>query len=351
MVRLLVVAGLLWGVLMGSARGQESDCKQALVAAEMMVCQDPELLSQERAITHLYQRILERGDAAIRAEQESWLAERKRCCDISCVKSLQNYRLQALQSRFGVMMEYGTAAGQEWQDPVTGIVFVWVPGGTFQMGCGSWSGECRDDETPAHTVRVDGFWLGKYEVSQGEWKRLMGKNPSRYALGENYPVDNVSWLDVQQFIEKNELINNVRYRLPSSAEWEYACRSGGKEELYAGGEDLATLAWYRSNSGRHPHPVGQKRPNGLGLHDMSGNGWEWVEDAYSNDFYATPQAILPNPVNRDVGSGLRVFRGGSWGSEARNLRCTAIHSDWPNDRPRGNGSFRLVREVAVQGPR
>ncbi|MEO5351552.1 MAG: formylglycine-generating enzyme family protein, partial [Magnetococcus sp. YQC-3] len=146
------------------------------------------------------------------------------------------HRLHALNSLLSATTRQGTAPGQEIFDPLTQIAFVWVPGGEFQMGCGSWSSDCHADELPVHTAKVDGFWLGKYEVTQGQWLRLMGNNPSKFALSENNPVDNISWEDAQLFIRKNNASNPAQYRLPTGAEWEFACRSGGKEELYAGGQ-------------------------------------------------------------------------------------------------------------------
>ena len=94
------------------------------------------------------------------------------------------------------------------------------------MGCGPWSDDCHEDELPVHTVQLDVFWLGKHEVTQGQWHKLMGHNPSKFALSENHPVDNVSWDDAHLFIRKNNSLNPAQYRLPTGAEWEFACRSG-----------------------------------------------------------------------------------------------------------------------------
>ena len=135
--------------------------------------------------------------------------------------------------------------------------FVWVPGGCYRMG--SNSGE--DDEQPVHEVCVDGFWLGKYEVTQAEWQRVMGNNPSHFK-GDRNPVEIVSWDDAQEFIKRLNAKGNGTFRLPTEAEWEYAARSGGKDEKYAGGNDVDRVAWYKSNSGGKTHPVGTKAPNG-----------------------------------------------------------------------------------------
>jgi formylglycine-generating enzyme required for sulfatase activity len=201
------------------------------------------------------------------------------------------------------------SAGDTWTEPVTGMEFVRVPGGCYQMGCGSWDGNCYDSEKPVHEVCLDGFWMGRYEVTQGEWKKIMGNNPSRFDKGNNYPVEQVSWNDCRDFIEKLNKRSSRNFRLPTEAEWEYAARSGGKKEKYAGGNNVGRLAWYRGNSGGHTHEVGTKSPNGLGIYDMSGNVWEWVEDKYHDSYQGAPT----DGSARVSGSGSGcVIRGGSW---------------------------------------
>ena len=194
-------------------------------------------------------------------------------------------------------------------DPVTGMEFVWVPGGCFQMGCGSWAGNCGKDEKPVHEVCVGGFLIGKYEVTQSQWQKVMRRNPSCFKNGDDYPVEDVSWNDAQKFIRKLSALNNNKYqfRLPTEAEWEYACRSGGKPETYSGGSLIDHVAWYSENSGGRTHRVGTKAPNGLGLHDMSGNVWEWCQD-WDGHY---PSGHVTDPKGPSSGSG-RVVRGGSW---------------------------------------
>ncbi len=190
------------------------------------------------------------------------------------------------------------SAGDVWKEPVTGMEFVWVPGGSYQMGCGSWAGDCDSDEKPAHEVYVDGFWMGKYEVTQGQWKQIMGNNPSGFKKGDRYPVESVSWNDAKKFLVKlnAEKQGKYEFRLPTEAEWEYACRSGGKEEKYAGFSDDNKLEQYvnfcdkncvyefrkeeQNDKHKYTSPVGKYEPNALGLHDMSGNVQEWCEDSY-----------------------------------------------------------------------
>jgi formylglycine-generating enzyme required for sulfatase activity len=228
-------------------------------------------------------------------------------------------------------------AGDSWTDPATGMEFKWVPAGSFEMGCGSWTSDCDSYEKPLHSVRLSGFWLGKFEVTQGQWQRVMGNNPSDSKYGDNYPVERVSWNDAKEFISKLNAQGSIKFRLPTEAEWEYAARSGGRPEKYAGGDDLDRVAWYTSNSGDSTHAVGTKAPNGLGLYDMSGNVWEMVEDVYGT--YSS--SSQDNPVVTGGGS-FRVFRGGSFHNEPRNARA-AFRSLLARDTRGGNLGFRLVR--------
>ncbi|MBU4184636.1 MAG: SUMF1/EgtB/PvdO family nonheme iron enzyme [Proteobacteria bacterium] len=224
-------------------------------------------------------------------------------------------------------------------DPVTGMEFIWVPGGCFQMGCGSWAGNCEKDEKPVHEVCVDEFLIGKYEVTQGQWQKVMGGNPSYFKEGDDYPVENVSWNDAQKFIRKLSALNNNKYkfRLPTEAEWEYACRSGGKPETYSGSDRIDRVAWYSGNSGGRSHRVGTKAPNGLGLYDMSGNVWEWCQEWYGD----YPSGHVTDPKGPSSGS-TRVNRGGAWFRSARGCRSAYRSSFTPVFRDGGLG-FRLLR--------
>ena len=166
------------------------------------------------------------------------------------------------------------------RDPVTGMEFVKVPGGSFEMGCHAKSGECNNDEWPVRTVRLDGFWIGKHEVTQGQWKRIMGFNPSSFKKGDNYPVESMSWNDVQEFIRGLNNKSSAKFRLPSEAEWEYACRSGGKAVTFgtrSGGMNKSSGKY----GGGGTVPVGRYQANSRGLHDMSGNGREWGQDKFT----------------------------------------------------------------------
>ncbi len=232
-----------------------------------------------------------------------------------------------------------------WRDPVTGMEFVWVPEGCFDMGCGQWQERCDDDEKPVHRACVDGFWIGRFEVTQEQWEKVMGKNPSHFQKGGKYPVELVSWNDVQEFIRKLNQLNggSYKFRLPTEAEWEYACRSGGKEQMFCGGDDVDSVAWYRRNSDGSTHPAGKKRPNGLGIYDMSGNVREWCLDWYSPTFYAEQEALKPNPVNLDGKEGKRVIRGGAWNRYPWVARSSVRYWNTP-DSMENNVGFRLVRE-------
>ena len=198
------------------------------------------------------------------------------------------------------------------------------------------------EESPVHEVCVDEFYMGKYEVTQGQWKSIMGNNTSALSTcgGDNCPVDTVSWSDVQKFISKlNSRSGGSKYRLPTEAEWEYAARSGGKSEKYSGGKNINSVAWYAENSGRKNHPVGTKAQNGLGIYDMSGNVWEWTNDWYGSDYYKNSPRNNPS----GPGSGVdRVVRGGCVTGEAANQRVSRRNGYAPDLRTHALG-FRLLR--------
>lgn len=211
-------------------------------------------------------------------------------------------------------------SGDIWTDPATGMEFAWVPGGCYEMGCDQDAGDCWEDESPRHEVCVDGFWLGRYEVTEGQWEMVMGENPSYVAQGSDYPVEMVSWEDAVAFIKNLEAMNDNTYvfRLPTEAEWEYACRSGGEEETYSGGEDVDAAAWYDGNSNGQKHRGGTRAPNGLGIYDMTGNVGEWVRDRYGADAYAAHSRDNPEYSS---GGADRVVRGGCYGDYAWSTRC------------------------------
>jgi formylglycine-generating enzyme required for sulfatase activity len=225
-------------------------------------------------------------------------------------------------------------------EPVTGMEFVRVPGGKFLMG--DTFGEGIENELPVHEVQLGTFHIGRYPVTQSQWNRLMPENPSNFK-GNSLPVERLTWNDVQAFICKLTEANPDRkvFRLPTEAEWEYAARSGGRKQRYAGGDDADAFAWYENNSSRQTQPVGSKASNGLDIFDMSGNVWEWCQDCFSDSAYRRHAA--ENPCwNRDGED--RVIRGGGWNLDAWSLRCTR-RMGFPPD---GSGpalGFRLVMEL------
>lgn len=219
-----------------------------------------------------------------------------------------------------------------------GMEFLRIPAGTFMMGGDS------GDSVPGHKVTITKpFYLGKHEVTQAQWKALNPSNPSLFK-GDQRPVENLSWPEVQQFIEllnQNERTNN--YRLPTEAEWEYAQRAG-TQSAYPFGEkqpDVVFYAWHNFNSGGTSHPVGLKKANAFGLHDMQGNVSEWVQDFYDERYYSqSPEIDPPGPKH----GGRRVVRGCAWRHDAEMCRSAVrFHVD-PGGRS-GFIGFRLVREV------
>ena len=275
---------------------------------------------------------------------------------------------------------------KEWKDPVTGMEFVLIPAGEFMMGtpckiCETLPKEppCQDDpftdadeskpcvekyhaetqvcqdcqkkdEAPAHRVVIKGpFYMGKYEVTQEEWYRVMGNNPASFKtekVGMNsrrHPVETVSWNDAQEFVKRlNAQSSGVVFRLPSEAEWEYAARAGTSTE-YSFGDDPAQLgdyAWYDGNSNNMTHSVGQKRPNDFGLYDMHGNVWEWVADTWHDNYNGAP---TDGSVWGSLGNEKANLRGGAWSNNSNNCRSASRGRNDPDHLFNGRG----CRVVAV----
>ena len=206
---------------------------------------------------------------------------------------------------------------------------VYVSGGTFSMGATSEQGsDAFDDEKPTHSVTLSSYYICKYEVTQALWRAVMGSNPS-YFEGDNLPVEQVSWNDCQTFINRLNSYTGRNFRLPTEAEWEFAARGGNSSRhyKYSGSNYISDVAWYDGNSGNRTHPVGTKRPNELGLYDMSGNVFEWC-----SDWYGTYSSYSQNdPIGATSGSE-RVERGGSWFIFARDCRSSNRSSFTPGDR-------------------
>ena len=208
------------------------------------------------------------------------------------------------------------------------IELVWVEGGSFTMG----SNGTRDvshnyDATrPEHRVTVDGFFIGRLEMTQGVWKAVMGENPSKFTTNDSLPVEQVSWTEAQRFVTMLSQLTGHRFRLPTEAEWEYAARGGVKarnDKPFAGCArgQLERHAWFCVNSERSTHKVGLLEPNELGLYDMSGNVAEWCSD-WMDNYSADEQT---NPRGPRVGSS-RVLRGGHYNSVS--AACTVFDRSW-----------------------
>lgn len=242
--------------------------------------------------------------------------------------------------------------GLPWRvrDNATQIEMVLVPPGSFQMGCtASNQYGCSTIESPAHAVTItNSFYIARYEVTQAQWTSRMGSNPSFFVAANGYgnssnkPVDSVSWNALQSFLQSTGL------RLPSEAEWEYACRAGTTSAFNNGSSDdalVGNIAWFSGNngaagsSGYGTKPVGLKAPNALGLYDMSGNVWEWCADWYGNDYYANSPST--NPAGPPSGSN-KMIRGGCWSYVSGPARSSARDSMSPTQ---GNAltGFRVAR--------
>lgn len=219
---------------------------------------------------------------------------------------------------------------------------VLVRSGTFLMGSPA-TEPGRSDDGTQHSVTLSSFYMGKYEVTQAEWVRIMGSNPSRFKNCDQCPVEQVSWHDVQEYLKKLNARTGKNYRLPTEAEWEYAARggpyasrAGGSSYVYAGSNSPEEIAWYVDNSGAKTHPVGGKKANQLGLFDMSVNVWEWCSDRYG----AYPTTSQTDPRGPATG-GYRVFRGGGWLDSPQSCRAAPRSHHEPTSRSSHLG-FRLV---------
>jgi formylglycine-generating enzyme required for sulfatase activity len=225
------------------------------------------------------------------------------------------------------------AAGTTKTNSKDGQKYVWIPSGTFQMGCSAGDRQCYDDEKPSHRVTITkGFWLGQTPVTHAAYQAVTGGNPS---LRSELTAELVTWNEAKTYCE------TVGGRLPTEAEWEYAARAGNPAARYG---ELDAIAWYEKNSGGRSHEVGQKQANAWNLYDMLGNVWEWVEDRYDENYYAkSPSTDPTGPEVGPVGQ-YRVVRGGSWSNESRVLRSSFRSRYYPDISLVAIG-FRCAREV------
>lgn len=222
--------------------------------------------------------------------------------------------------------------------------FVPIPNGEFLLGSTEDELDRQGDEGPAHTVRfTKTIYMGRYEVTQGQWAAVMGENPSVFKDQPNwrdYPVDWVSWEDCQRFIQKLNELGLGTFRLPTEAEWEYACKAGVEARYYWGDDpeyaEINRHAWIYSRSEGHSQPVGLKGANPWGLYDMCGNVWEWCAD-WKGRYPAEAQT---DPTGPETGT-QRIFRGGSWFNLHKTARCANRNAHEP-DVPYTNIGLRLV---------
>ncbi len=202
-----------------------------------------------------------------------------------------------------------------WSNPADELNYVWIPAGTFMMGCSAQDSECKDNEKPTHQVNIEkGFWLGQTEVTVTAYRRFAAKSARHSPAGEGaLPVSGVSWADAKEYCAA------MGVRLPTEAEWEYAARAGNSQPYYG---VISDIAWYADNSGDAPHTVGTKQPNAFGLYDMLGNVSEWVLDRYFDKYYFDSVATGPGVEQPLPSNALAVARGGFWQSDASALRVS-----------------------------
>jgi len=233
-------------------------------------------------------------------------------------------------------------------DGVT-LELVQIPGGSFSMGSPLTETGRSSDEGPAHQVTLDGFWLGKYEITQEQWRAVMGNNPSSF-VGSKNPVDQVTWDQSNEFCHKLSEKTGRTITLPTEAQWEYACRAGTQTVFHTGDNISTSEANFH---GHYPYgngvpgeyrektlPVGSFLPNSFGLYDMHGNVWEWCMDRYQPEYYGKPEASEKNPANISSGA-MCVLRGGSWQSAPRLCRSAVRHYIHP-DQTNNMVGFRVV---------
>lgn len=232
------------------------------------------------------------------------------------------------------------AAGlPRWVEPVTGIDFVRVPGGDFTMGSSG-----GDDERQPHLVRLRAFYVGRFEVTQAQWRAVMGENPAHFQGCDDCPVEQISWDDAQLFLRKASRMAGVPLRLPTEAEWEYAAGCGALHEPWPGTsdpEDLPAFIWYKGRFEGKTHPVGLKKPNAFSLHDLGGNVAEWCADWFDPEYYR--RSAVDDPRGPDSGT-RRCVRGGSFLSSSDEVRATRRWGSDPAARRRSIG-LRVARDA------
>jgi formylglycine-generating enzyme required for sulfatase activity len=267
----------------------------------------------------------------------------------------------ALAAPAGKKVAAAQGQGPDWQEPATGMAFREIPKGCFRMGAetpqvpqpeffwdrAGYTKTASEDERPVHEVCVDGFWVGKYEIRRSEWRQVMAEAPKDDAKDGDLPMTGINWEQAEEFARRLSGLSagKYRFRLPTEAEWEYACRAGSAKDIDPLANDVARFAWHLL-SHTSTQPVGQLQPNAWGLHDMLGNAWEWVADGYAADAYARHDLYNPRmkagPGQKDW-KGQKVLRGGSFRTETVQVRCAMRGHHDPQVGSDAIG-LRLVRE-------
>ena len=219
-----------------------------------------------------------------------------------------------------------------WVEPRTGIEFVRIPGGEFTMGSSGGA-----DERPPHLVRLRAFYLGRFEVTQTQWRKVLGENPAHFRDCDDCPVEQISWEDAQLFLRRASQLAGVSLRLPTEAEWEYAAGGGALHEPWPGTsdpEDLSAFIWFKGRFEGKTHPVGRKKPNAYSLHDLGGNVAEWCADWFDPGYYL--QSAVDDPHGPATGT-RKCVRGGSFLSSQDEVRTTHRWGSDPEARRRSIG--------------
>ena len=330
LITLLVLAVIGGGIQIGINYHQKQVQKQIAIQQRLRQEEEARRQAEEEA-----QRLREK------ARQDSIRLTEKLKREREAKKRTKTARKKA--SRGLVYLRTNSRGYKEYRNTKDGSILIYIPAGAFTMG--SPSGEGDNDEHPQHKVYLDGYYIGKYEVTNSQYKKFCDVTGHKYPPDPgfsgmsnyfinypDYPVVEVDWNDAVAYCRWAGL------RLPTEAEWEKAAR-GGEDYKYAGSNNPDEVAWYDNNSGGHTHPVGQKEPNGYGSYDMSGNVWEWCSDWYNSGYYSN--SPYRNPKGPDSGTG-RVNRGGSWSRYAWYIRCANRYGYTPVRRPDDLG-FRVAR--------
>ncbi len=312
------------------AEEQRINAELAKKAEEVRLAAEAKRIAEERA----------KAEAAKRADEERLAAVARKADELRIKEELEKYS----NTNFLAAEEKKAAEERLTAGPIKPDM-VLIPAGSFLMGSKSaflFGADKNPEEKPQRLVKVPSFLMGKTEVTQAQWKSVMGSNPSGFsACGDTCPVENVSWQDAQDFIRMLNRLTGQNYRLPSEAEWEYAARAGTGTEWGFGNDEsqLGNYAWHSKNSGGQTHSVGQKMPNAFGLYDLHGNTWEWVNDCWHNNYVGAPtDGSVWTTACPEI---WRVLRGGSWVDSQSTLRSSARVRNYPYYRDSSLG-FRLA---------